>query len=620
MNINLIYQNNSFNFDLRKDASIRYLEDLASKLINKDKASFNLSYKDNILSEGPNTLLKDILKTETNVHITISPKVNRSGGKIKKILPKLQISNQSISNTESIETKNNLIMNDTELSQSFSENSIKVLQHLSKHNFGKIKNQKYEYFTQNKVFEEIYNSKENKLLKFLKILSQKIKEYDDFLYKNYKKSFNRNNHTLLLFEKNVMNFKDRQIKFIKKLIEFFDNNEKDFLDEFYKELNKYDNKEYTIEYNSNINKKKKIEDNRLSPIIKIEKNYSNSHKDLPLLIKNNNININNQINQLCLSQKIIKNNRNDDKELREEKSLFARRNRLQLIPNININSNNNSENKQDLLYNNNIGLNIKEINNKFGNKSNIKASIENTTKANSNQSEKSITSKAPDRQVNSTKKITSNIPKQKISSNNINNNNNNNIQNNNQIDIQNEIQDNQNNKQDNAQNNLENNTQNNIHNDLLLHLHQKLKKDEKNKKEKKKKNIIEKMKEREQRRRRVSTVENIEYNKNKVSSLFEISESFINENKKSDNSSSSNSSEEESETSRKRKEYNINHYFNGYDEIKNLKKKYESKSSKKSNNYTNVKNPKIGYLIKVKNRKMNQRIKRLGNNVNDFLI
>jgi hypothetical protein len=300
MNINLIYQNNSFHFDLRKDASIRYLEDLASKLINKDKASFNLSYKDNILSEGPNTLLKDILKTETNVHITISPKVNRSGGKIKKILPKLQISNQSISNTESIETKNNLIMNDTELSQSFSENSIKVLQHLSKHNFGKIKNQKYEYFTQNKVFEEIYNSKENELLKFLKILSQKIKEYDDFLYKNYKKSFNRNNHTLLLFEKNVMNFKDRQIKFIKKLIEFFDNNEKDFLDEFYKELNKYDNKEYTIEYNSNINKKKKIEDNRLSPIIKIEKNYSNSHKDLPLLIKNNNINISNQINQLCL--------------------------------------------------------------------------------------------------------------------------------------------------------------------------------------------------------------------------------------------------------------------------------------------------------------------------------
>ena len=616
MNINLIYQNNSFNFDLRKDASIKYLEDLASKLINKDKASFNLSYKDNILSEGPNTLLKDILKTETNVHITISPKLNRSGRKIKKILPKLKISNQSISNTESIETKNNLIMNDTELSQSFTENSIKVLQHLSKHNFEKNKKQKNDYFTKNKVFEEIYNSKENELLKYLKILSQKIKEYDDCLYKKYKKSFNRNNNELLLFEKNIMNFKDKQIKFIKKLIDFFDNNEKDFLDELYKELDKYDNKQYTIEYNSIITKKKKIEDIKLSPINKTENNYSNSHKDLPLLIKNNNININNSINQLCLSQKIIKNNRNDNKEIKDEKSLFANRNGLQLIPNISIN---NSKNKQDLLYNNNNDLNIKEINNKSDNKSNKKTSVENTTKANSNQSENSNASKAPDRQVNSTKKIT-NMSKQKISSNKTNNNNNNNINNNNQIDNQNKIQDGQNNKQNNVQSNLENNTKNNIHNDLLIHLNQKLKKDENIKKEKKKNNTNENMKEKEERRRRASNVDSIEYNRKKVSTLFEISESFINENKKSDNSSSSHSSEDESETSRKRKENNINHYFNGYDEIKNFKRKYESKSSKKSINYTNVKNPKIGYLIKVKNRKINQRIKRLGSNINDFLI
>ncbi len=254
MNINLIYQNNSFNFDLRKDASIKYLEDLASKLINKDKASFNLSYKDNILTGYSNTLLKDILKSETNVHITISPKMNRAGKKIKKDLPKLRITNHSISNTESIETKNNLIMNETELSQSFSENSIKVLQHLSKHNFGNNKKQKneYEYITKNKIFEEVYNSKESELLKFLKILSQKIKEYDDFLYKKYKQSFNKNNNELLLFEKNVMNFKDKQVKFIKKLIEFFDDFEKNFLNDFYNELNMYYNKEYIIKKNNKI--------------------------------------------------------------------------------------------------------------------------------------------------------------------------------------------------------------------------------------------------------------------------------------------------------------------------------------------------------------------------------
>ena len=61
MNINLVYQNKSFNFDLRKDISIKYLEDLASKLINKDISSFELLYKDNILSDDKNSLLKNII-------------------------------------------------------------------------------------------------------------------------------------------------------------------------------------------------------------------------------------------------------------------------------------------------------------------------------------------------------------------------------------------------------------------------------------------------------------------------------------------------------------------------------------------------------------------------------
>ncbi len=136
MNINLIYQNNSFNFDLRKDVSIKYIEDLASKLINKDKSFFNLSFKDNILSENPNTLLKDIVKTETNVPITITLKNSHGHSEATNILPKLKISNNlSLNNTESNETKNNLILNETELSQSLSENSLKVLQHISKLNF-----------------------------------------------------------------------------------------------------------------------------------------------------------------------------------------------------------------------------------------------------------------------------------------------------------------------------------------------------------------------------------------------------------------------------------------------------------------------------------------------------
>ena len=129
------------------------------------------------------------------------------------------------------------------------------------------------------------------------------------------------------------------------------------------------------------------------------------------------------------------------------------------------------------------------------------------------------------------------------------------------------------------------------------------------------------MKEKEERCRRVSTVENIEYNKRKVSTLFEITESFIKENKKSDSSSSVHTSEDNSDSEHNKNEKkHVNHYFNDYEEIKNLKKKFESKSSKRSINYNQIKNPKIGYLIKVKNKKINQRIKRLGTNVNDFLI
>ena len=666
MNINLIYQNNSFNFDLRKDASIKYLEDLASKLINKDKASFNLSYKDNILTGYSNTLLKDILKSETNVHITISPKMNRAGKKIKKDLPKLRITNHSISNTESIETKNNLIMNETELSQSFSENSIKVLQHLSKHNFGNNKKQKneYEYITKNKIFEEVYNSKESELLKFLKILSQKIKEYDDFLYKKYKQSFNKNNNELLLFEKNVMNFKDKQIKFIKKLIEFFDDFEKNFLNDFYNELNMYYNKEYIIKKNNNsVNKIKKQDNILLSPIYKIEKNISNSNRELPLLIKNNNIN--NKINKLSLSQNI-----NDKKQVIDEKSLFTKKNsKLQLIPNFNIfcniNNNTDSDNKQDLLYNN---LNLKEINNKSDNKSksnNKKPSIENTTNANSKQSENSNSSKAQDKPVNFLKKNIPNIPKlnnisKSRNNNNINDNNEinnisfikknnknihtqNNLQKNIQKDIKKKLQtDTLNTKQNNIQTNLQNNLQNDkdnnehnnlhndsqtisnnkIHNDLLIHL-QKQEEKEKGKyhRKKDKKTTVQRLKEKEERCRRVSTVENIEYNKRKVSTLFEITESFIKENKKSDSSSSVHTSEDNSDSEHNKNEKkHVNHYFNDYEEIKNLKKKFESKSSKRSINYNQIKNPKIGYLIKVKNKKINQRIKRLGTNVNDFLI
>ena len=52
MYINFIYKNNTFNFNIKKDVSITYLKNLVSKMIEKDKSSFDLFYNNKILSEN----------------------------------------------------------------------------------------------------------------------------------------------------------------------------------------------------------------------------------------------------------------------------------------------------------------------------------------------------------------------------------------------------------------------------------------------------------------------------------------------------------------------------------------------------------------------------------------
>ena len=206
--------------------------------------------------------------------------------------------------------KNNLLLNDIEISKSFSEHSIKVLQSLSKHNFRIEKN---KYTSQNKVFEEIYNTKDNEIFSLLKNLSQKIKEYDNILYKKYKNSFNKNNNELIIFEKNIIDFKYKKIKFIKKLLNFFDENDFPFneiiLDEFYKELDLYYNKDYIIQY------KKKIEllEQKLLSINLMENKNKNINNELHLLINKTN----KETNKIILSEKKKKKNNNINKE--EEK-------------------------------------------------------------------------------------------------------------------------------------------------------------------------------------------------------------------------------------------------------------------------------------------------------------
>lgn len=254
MNINLIYKENSFSFDLRKDISIKYVEDLASKLINKDKSSFDLLYKDNIISVSSDSLLKNIVDTDTNIQIIISPKNKVPKLNIMKILPKVKLFNNinlNLNKKQSIDRNNDLIINKTEIMNSLSDNSLKEKQELSKNNFSfdkyKINGKKQQL--KNAVFIGIYNNKENELLSLMINLSQKIKEYDSILYKKHKNDErnSKNNKELLLFEKNIIEFKNKQINLFKKLIKYFESKENDFLkgniilNEFYSDLKNYDN-------------------------------------------------------------------------------------------------------------------------------------------------------------------------------------------------------------------------------------------------------------------------------------------------------------------------------------------------------------------------------------------
>jgi hypothetical protein len=560
MNINLIYHNSSFNFDLKKDVSIQYIEDLAAKLINKDKSFFNLLYEDTILSETPNSLLRDIVKSNDDISIIISPKKSLGLPKNKNILPKLKSCNYStINNTEISLANNNLLSNETELSASFSEKSIKALQKLTKHNRTDRRKKKTDYISQNIVFEEVYDLKENELFSLLNNFSQKIKEYDNYLYRQYRNSFNKNKSKLMAYEKNVLELKDKQIKFIKSLINLLENKENNFLDELYKEIKQYNNKDIIVSYR---NKNNQLE-SELSSSFPIKEKKSNSNQDLPLLLNKNN---NNTIKKrLYLSQK--RQPSINDKERRLKAMMDDENdNKISIIPKRNQENPFNNINLQE--YNNNTINNIKSIKNNNQNSLNKNSTTNTITNANTNQSENSTFSKAQEKAavINET-----HTPKKK-SKDNINYYENGN---------------NDNNKK-------------------------KKKKTKDNKKEISYEDPSVSYK-------RVNTIENIKYDKNKVSTLFEISESYINENKDSDMSSDSsedNNSENKDNNEmdhNKRKNTSKNVLYNYFEDIKNIKINLNKK--KKSINDSDIRNSKIGYLVKAKNKK-----KKVGNNINDFLI
>jgi hypothetical protein len=327
MNIELKYKGNSYKFDLPKDATLKYIKNLESNIVNEDISNFNLFYKNNLISNYPETtLLSDLSKDDKNISIIIIPK-----NKVLSIFnKKCKISQlKEFGNSQSINSLK-LLINARSLSPIKSEN---------KNSVSKSKNF-LDYLSEFRVFKETYNLKENIIYTLMKNLSQKIQEYNDNLYKKIKK--NKHASELPLFEKNVIKFQDKQINYLKKLINYFEDKEKDFISgaiplfDFYEDLNKFDDKKdikniNNIQTENNMDKElnsNNINDNNINSnmnrlsSISIKKIVRNEREENALPFLNNNKSIekknlmseNNQ-NYDSISEK---EDSNDDEEEKNE--------------------------------------------------------------------------------------------------------------------------------------------------------------------------------------------------------------------------------------------------------------------------------------------------------------
>ena len=334
MLIYFIFENNTFTCELKKDISITFLYDIVSKKIQKDKSNFDLYYNNKKLTEKDPTLFQ-ISKNENSIVVIISLKKNL--GRNSSIilaknmkLPLLDLKNEN-------DSKNNQFLNETQISaDSLTKNTNKYSNlKLRLNPAPSAQRRKKEYKSINKVFEDVYNSNEEEINNLMKDLKNKILEVDDILYKSYKNSFNRDNSQLLLFEKNIINYKEKQKKFLKQLINYFETNEAIFLsmgkinlDDLYLELsNYYYNKNSPIQLD--ITKKEKMLKNGLKT-----SNYS--EKKLPKIILTKNTEEN-----LPHSNKISEDSIYSDEIVKEKiDKYFINRKEKNLFPNP-INSNKN---------------------------------------------------------------------------------------------------------------------------------------------------------------------------------------------------------------------------------------------------------------------------------------
>ena len=295
MNINLVYEGKSHNFDIQKGATIDYLKELSSKIFQSNKDFLDIIYNNEILQNcDSDTLIKDLIPDgETNAVLTVQKNKNFKCLKsIKQIIPLTSETPDLTNNKDKNENidkkkenrKDTNTNNNTNNKNIFNKDNknicTKINNNTSKNSTNNYKDKKFNHFINlnlnkkeydAKGFIVNYYSKYNELLSLMKNFNEKMNNIHILLIKKFKNSKNGNSSNninvhssfnsyffeLSLYEKKLIDFEDMQIRYYKNLLEILTKNsnypENLKLGEFYNTLILYDTKKISNKISRNRN-------------------------------------------------------------------------------------------------------------------------------------------------------------------------------------------------------------------------------------------------------------------------------------------------------------------------------------------------------------------------------
>ena len=390
MNINLVYEGKNYNFDIPNNVTIDYLKELSSKIFNSDKALLDLVYKNQKFQiNDENTLIRDLIPNgENNAILTV--KINKSENSPKKgePIPLATLKSKKLDSSEKKELKKINESLNMEKSNIKAIKNIKLFKEKSENKSmdkkdtksGKLlKNNKFgnrNIFMINnsksinlinkdfdaKIFESTFIKKNKELLSLMKEFNSKIKEVYLSLYKKFKNAgvnninINYNNYSslsnnssissnsnginnnyfyeLTIYEKKLIDFEDKQIKYYRRLLELI---QKYYQNEDFSKLNEF----FTNLFIFGINN---IKDNTSESIrlIKLKKLLNNNNNNNSSLGNSSSKNINKSLPPLN-----FKNNNSS--------FFFDKKNKSINMNNSNIYGINSAKNNNNISANNQIG-------------------------------------------------------------------------------------------------------------------------------------------------------------------------------------------------------------------------------------------------------------------------